>query len=515
MRKWGPLLAVCLGTFMLLLDVTITVVALPDISQELHTSASALAWVMDGYALALAAALLTLGTVADRHGQRRVYLVGLAVFTLASLLCGLAPSAIVLIAMRIVQGLGAAAMFATSLSLLRTTYTGRDRAAALGTWGAVASAAAALGPLAGGVLTQVFGWGWIFFVNIPVGVLAVVLTLRLVPAPVVRASGERGRVDVPGMLLFAAFASGLLYAMIRAHEGGWTSPGTLVPLVVAVLALIAFVLVQRRTTHPLLDLALLRRPVFLAALVAIFVGEFTAYGFMAYTSVWLQSLTGLSPMGAGLVMLPSSAASMVVALLAGRLLHRVAARYSLPLGLLLVAAGAFAQSFLTASSAGLTLLAGMVLSGIGMGMVIPQSSHLAVEAVPQERAGMASGAFTTFQQLGYALGVAIFGTLVASAAQSTLTGHVADAHAASQQLTGGSAHQLLDQAPAGGRQAMDHLLRTAFTHGLNTVAVIGGLLAVAAALFCAVALRRQARGTAEAQADARSRAARATDAVLS
>ena len=295
MRKWGPLLAVCLGTFMLVLDVTITLVALPDIAAQLHTTLSGISWVIDGYALALAAALLAMGTVADRHGLRRIYTLGLAAFTAASLACGLAESAPMLIAMRAVQGLGAAAMFATAISLLRATYSGRDLGAAMGVWAAVAGGAAALGPLIGGALTQAFGWSWIFYVNVPVGVLAIVLTLRVIPRSEVPDSARRERLDLPGAVLFAAFAAGLLYATIAAHEEGWTSPATLIPLVLALAAGPAFVLVQRRSARPLLDLALLARPAFLAALIAIFVGDPLRPGSCAlYSSMWLLSITGLS-----------------------------------------------------------------------------------------------------------------------------------------------------------------------------------------------------------------------------
>jgi len=464
MRKWAPLLAVCMGTFMLVVDETITLVALPDISTSLHASLGALAWVVDGYALALAAALLAVGTLADRWGQRRVYLAGLAVFTLSSLVCGLSATPALLITTRVVQGAGAAGIYATSISLLRNTYSGRERATALGAWGAVASGGAALGPLAGGILTQAFGWGWIFFVNVPVGVAAIVLTARVVPAPASRPGSERASLDVAGMALFA-------------------------------LALIAFVLRQRASDHPILDLALLRRPAFTAALIAIFAGMFTAYGFMAYTSIWLQSLTGLSPLQAGLVILPSAVASMAVSVMAGHWLRRFLPRYSLPVALLLVAAGALAQTGLTPASTGSRVIAGLLISGLGMGMVFPAASSLAVESVPHRRAGMAAGAFTTFQQLGYAIGVAIFATVVAAMAKTGLTGHVTDPRATAQQLTGGGAHAITTRAPAAARSALEHLLRTAFVHGLNAVALIGAILALAAAVITALALRRETTAT--------------------
>ena len=500
MRKWAPLLAVCLGTFMLVLDVTITLVALPDIATSLHASLDALAWVIDGYALALAAALLTVGTLADRWGQRRVYLAGLCVFTLASLICGLSATPELLIIMRFVQGLGAAGMFATSVSLLRATYSGRDYATGLGVWGAVASGAAALGPLAGGILTQALGWGWIFFANIPVGVAAIVLTARAVPTPARWPGSERARLDVAGMLLFAIFASSLLYGTIRAHASGWTGAATLTALLTSALALIAFVLRQRASDHPILDLALLRRPAFTAGLIAIFVGEFTAYGFMAYTSIWLQSLTGLSPLSAGLVMLPSAAASMAVSLTAGRWLRRFLPRYSLPVALLLVAAGALAQTGLTPASTGIRVIAGLLISGLGMGMVFPLATSLAIESVPHHRAGMAAGAFTTFQQLGYAIGVAIFGTVATAIAKTELTGHVTDPQTTAQQLTGGGANAITAQAPAAARPDLEELLRAAFVQGLNTVALIGAILALAAAVITAFTLRRE-RAAAQTHAE--------------
>jgi MFS family permease len=358
-------------------------------------------------------------------------------------------------------------------------------------WGAVASGGAALGPLAGGILTQAFGWGWIFFVNVPVGVAAIVLTARAVPAPASRPGSERAGPDVAGILLFALFASSLLYGTVRAPIAGWSGTGTLAALLVSALALIAFVLRQRASDHPILDLALLRRPAFTAALIAIFVGMFTAYGFMAYTSIWLQSLTGLPPLQAGLVILPSAVASMAVSVMAGHWLRRFLPRYSLPVALLLVAAGALAQTGLTPASTGSRVIAGLLISGLGMGMVFPAASSLAVESVPHRRAGMAAGAFTTFQQLGYAIGVAIFGTVATAMAKTDLTGHVADPHTTAQQLTGGGADAITAQAPAAARPDLEQLLRTASVHGLNTVAVIGAIVALAAAVITAFTLRRE------------------------
>ena len=263
-------------------------------------------------------------------------------FTLSSLVCGLSTTPTLLITMRVVQGLGAAAMFATSISLLRNTYSGRALATGMGVWGAVASGAAALGPLAGGILTQTLGWGWIFFVNIPVGVAAILLTARAVPAPQRRPASERA----PGRGRNAAVRAVRQRPALRHHPRPCRRleqhrdphrPARLRH------RSDAFVLRQRASDHPILDLALLRRPAFTAALIAIFVGEFTAYGFMTDTSIWLQTLTGLSPLVAGLIILPNSFAAMVVSLMAGRWLGRFLPRYSVPAALVLVAAGALAQ----------------------------------------------------------------------------------------------------------------------------------------------------------------------------
>jgi MFS family permease len=302
------------------------------------------------------------------------------------------------------------------------------------------------------------------------------------------------------MLLFALFASSLLYGTIRAHAAGWSGTQTLAALLASAPALIAFVLRQRASDHPILDLALLCRPAFTAGLIAIFVGEFTAYGFMAYTSIWLQSLTGLSPLRAGLVILPSAAASMAVSLMAGRWLRRFLPRYSLPVPLLLVAVGALAQTGLTPASTGIRVIAGLLISGLGMGMVFPIATSLAIESVPHRRAGMAAGAFTTFQQLGYAIGVAIFGTVAAVMAKTDLAGHVTDPHTTAQQLTGGGADAITAQAPAAARPDLEQLLRTALVHGLNTVALIGAILALAAAVIAAFVLRRES-ATAQTHAE--------------
>ncbi|CAM5323712.1 MFS transporter OS=Streptomyces rimosus subsp. rimosus (strain ATCC / DSM 40260 / JCM 4667 /NRRL 2234) OX=1265868 GN=SRIM_021665 PE=4 SV=1 [Streptomyces rimosus subsp. rimosus] len=263
--RWWPLAAITLGNFMLLVDVTIVNTALPRMADGLHASFTSLQWVMDIYALALAALLMVAGSAADLFGRRKLYLAGLALFALSSLACGLAPDEGVLIAARAVQGVGAAAMFATNTPLLMAAYHGRDRGVAFGIWGGTSGAAAAVGPLLGGVLTQYVDWRAIFLVNLPLTAVAMWITLRSVP----ESHGDRtGRIDWPGAGAFTLCAGALTYGLMRGGEEGWTESGTLLSLAVALLALAVFVAVERRTAQPLLDLKLMRRPAFAVLMAA-------------------------------------------------------------------------------------------------------------------------------------------------------------------------------------------------------------------------------------------------------
>jgi len=464
MRTWGPLTAVCLGTFMLLLDVTIVVVALPDMARSLHASLSDLQWVVDGYALALAALLLGFGAAADILGRRRVHVAGLVLFAVASLLCGLAGGPGALVAARAVQGVGAAAMLATTLPLLGSVYQGRRRSVALGVWGAVSGGAAAVGPVLGGVLTEGPGWRWIFFVNLPVSVAAVWLTLRVVP----ESKGPRGmRIDWAGTVAFAGFAGGVTYAVVRAGEDGWGATPTLVSFALAALALVCFVLVERRVAHPLLDLGLLRKPAFVGVMAGGLAFNGVAFGGMPYLSIWLQTVLGMSPVRGGLTLLPLTGAAVVVSVLAGKLLHGVPARLTIGGGLLLIGTGCFCQAVLGAGSDWTALVPGLVLVGVGTGLVAPGIAGAALAAVPAERAGMAGGAVNTVRQLGYALGVAVSGTVLTSRMRDTLP------HDAAHTLAGGGAGAL--------RGAFsEHALRAAFASGLDSAFVTAGFVGTAA-----------------------------------
>jgi EmrB/QacA subfamily drug resistance transporter len=501
MRKWGPLVAVCLGTFMLLLDVTIVIVALPDIAHSLNASLSQLQWVIDGYALMLAALLLGAGAAADVVGRRKVYVAGTALFAAASLACGLAPNASALVAMRAVQGLGATAMFATTLSLLAATYQGRDRSVALGVWGAVSGGAAALGPILGGLLTQGLDWRWIFFVNLPVSVAAIVLTLRAVGES---RGGPGARIDWAGTATFTVFAGTTTYAVIRADAVGWGSTRTAATLAVAVVALALFVLVERRSAQPMLDLALFRSGSFAGVMVGSVALNAAAFGFLPYTSIWLQTLLGLSPVRGGLVLVPLALTAFVAAALGGRLLHGAPYRLVIGIGLLLIGAGALAQSFLDAGSGWPALTAGLAVAGAGVGLVSPAIASAALASVPPRQAGTAGGAVNTLRQLGYALGVAVFGTLTASRMEHSLRGAgLADPRGAARALAGGGARGLLARVPQAQRPALDRALHAAFASGLNTAGAVAGVLG----LLAGAAVLLLVRGPAPAAAGAPGRSA--------
>jgi EmrB/QacA subfamily drug resistance transporter len=486
MRKWAPLIAVCLGTFMLLVDVTIVTVALPDMAVDLSTTFSALQWVVDIYTLILAALLLGMGALADLRGRRRLYIAGLAVFALASLGSGLADSTGMLIAFRGLQGIGGAAMYATTIALLSSSYSGRDRGVAFGIWGAVSGAAAAAGPILGGLLTQSLSWRWIFFVNLPVSVAAIVMSRRAL-AP--DRPGGAGRLDLPGVLTFTVGAAALTYGLIRAAAHGWSAGATVGLLALGAAGFAAFTVVERRSHAPLLDLALLRRPAFSGVMVAALLLNAAAFAYLPYSSLWLQTVLGLSPIRAGLAgSAPLSVASFVVSAAIGRYLHRASPRWIIGGGLALIGAGALAQSVVSGSSGELVLLPGLIIAGIGVGLATPSMVSNAMSAVPHRSAGMAAGAVNTARQLGFTFGVAVLGGVFSARLAHGLRGTaLAQAGPA---IAGGQSRAVLAHAQAAGRAGLDTLIRTASASGLHAAFLVAGVLGLAAAVIAVATIRR-------------------------
>jgi EmrB/QacA subfamily drug resistance transporter len=426
MRKWIPLIAACLGTFMLLIDVTIVNIALPDIQADLGTSFAQLQWVMDAYALVLAALVLAAGSLADGVGHKRVYLIGTAIFAVASLACGLATDAPLLIAARAVQGVGAAAMFATTLALLHATYTGRDRATAFAAWGAVSGAAAGAGVVLGGVLTDLLDWRWIFFVNLPISAITLWLSARVFTDDARRTL----RIDVPGILTFGIGSASLTYAIIRGGEHGWSDPIALWAFGLGAVLLIGFVAVELVQRSPMLPLGLLARPRLTGSVVGALVLSFAAFSSFPLVAIWMQGSLGLSPLANGLAVLPMPVVAFVVAGLGGKLFHDVAPRLLIGGGTMVIGAGSLALMLVGPDSDWYATTPGLVLIGIGVGLVSPSLNSIALAAVPPQQSGIASGSVNTARQLGLTLGIAVLGSVF-----QTVTG--ADANHSAGNFTSG------------------------------------------------------------------------------
>jgi EmrB/QacA subfamily drug resistance transporter len=407
-RRW-TLLVVCLATGVLLLNVSAPNVALPDIGRDLGADLSMLQWVISGYSLALAATLLTGGTLADLLGRRRVFLAGLAGFAAASAGCGLAPTTLALVVGRAAQGLAAAVLLSSSLALLAQDFTGPDRAQALGVWAATVAAAFAIGPLEGGLLTEALGWRAMFAVDVAVALACLPPArrhLRESRDPNATTVDWRGTTTLSLGLFLGVFA------LTRGGVAGWGDDLIVASLAGAALLLAAFVAVERRERYPMLDLGLFATPTFTGASLAVLVMAGCSFGPFVYLSLFLLDGAGASPVAVGLALLPLSAAAFVVSILGGRYSTRLPVRAGLPAGLLLCAAGLLAMRGLAASSPSTHLLPGLLLTGAGLGLANPAVTYAALGVVPTTRSGMASGISNTFRQVGLAVGVAALGTLL-------------------------------------------------------------------------------------------------------
>jgi EmrB/QacA subfamily drug resistance transporter len=407
-HKGWTLLAVCLGTFMLLLDVTIVVVALPDIRSSLHAGFSSVQWTIDAYSLSLAALLLPAGSLADRLGRRRVFAVGLAIFTVGSALCGAAQSPVMLVLCRVAQGVGGATIFATSLALLAQTFHGKERGQAFGIWGAVTAASTALGPVLGGVLVSWLGWRWIFFVNLPVGVFAIGVTLTRVAEW--RPPHAR-RIDVLGAVWFTVALVALVYGLIRASSEGWGDGLVVACFVAAVVLLVSFPFVERARRDPMFDLALFKKPTFVGGSIAAFGMNGSLYAMFLYLVLYLQDVQHLSALGAGVRLAVITGATLLTAVPAGRLSAHMPVRWLVGPGLVIVGLGLLLMRGVDVGSSWTALLPGFIVAGLGSGLVNAPLASTAVGVVPPQQAGMASGVNSTFRQVGLATSVAAMGTI--------------------------------------------------------------------------------------------------------
>jgi EmrB/QacA subfamily drug resistance transporter len=484
-RRWWALVAICCATFMLLVDVTIVQVALPRIQRDLHASFTNLQWVIDAYALTLSALILTCGTLADRLGRKRVFTGGVAIFTLASLLCGLSSSAGFLIFARALQGVGGAAMFATSLALIAQEFEGPERANAIAAWGSTVGGAVAIGPLIGGGLTDALGWQWIFFVNVPIGLATIAISRsRMVN---VRDPGAE-RLDWAGLITFSGALFLLIFGLLRGTDEGWGST-----LIVAVLSgaaglLAAFAAVELSQRRPMFDLTLFKNRSFCGVSLATFAIGAGMFAMFLYLTLYLQDALGFSPLEGGLGLLPTTVLVFVVPLLTRGLTGRVAPGLLLGAGLGLTALGLLLMRGLTASSHWIALLPGLLLTGAGIGLANPAIANTALGVVPVERSGMASGISNTFRIGGLATGVAALGAVfqhrVSASLEASLGKLPADLTKAVAS-SGTHAAAALERGHPGIVQAT----RGAFATGLNGILLIGAGVVLVGAL-AALALVR-------------------------
>ena len=444
---------------MLLLDITIVNVALPPIARSLHATFSDLQWVIDAYALALATCVLTAGSLADLYGRKRLFTIGIVLFTVASAACGAAWDPLFLIVARGIQGLGGAIMFATALALISQEFHARERGTAFGIWGAPIGSPVAVGPLAGGMLTTWISWRWIFFVNIPIGVAAVVLAARKLSES---SDPEHSRLDPLGLATLTVGLLGLILALIEGNRHGWTSGLIVTLFIVGGVFLALFAVSQTRSGPTMIDLSLFKRPAFVGAQTTAFAISASMFAMFLYLTLYLQNVLGLSALATGLRFLPLSIVSFFAAPLAGRLSSFLPVRALLGFGLALNAIAMWLMSRVTTTSHWTVLLPGFIVGGIGIGFVNAPLASTAVSTVRVERAGMASGINNTFRQIGIATGIAALGAIFASKVDPRAF------------------------APHAGPSA-----DASFVHGLHDILLVGAVTAAAGALLAAALVRQQ------------------------
>ena len=481
--RW-TLIAVCATTFMLLVDITIVNVALPSIQRQLHASLTGLQWVVDAYAVSLAALILTAGALADRFGRRLVFTGGVVVFTVASLLCGIAWNVAALDIARALQGVGGAALFATALALIGAEYEGPARMNAIAVWGATVGLAVAAGPLLGGVITDSLSWRWIFFVNIPVGAFAVAVAvsrLRESRDPAAQST------DVAGLVFFSSALFLIVFALLRGNNEGWTSGQTLATLIGGVVLLATFLVLEMRQARPMLDVSLFRRPAFVGVQLATFCLGAGMFALFPFLSIYLQDIDGYSPLGAGLRFLPITAFVFLVPLVTRKRAAQAPPWALLCVSLAVAATGLALLELVSVGSDWTVLLPGFIVMGLGIGLANPTIAGAALRVVDPTRTGMASGISNTCRVGGLAVGVAALGATL----QQRVGNHLAAAGYHGKSIS--SAVSSAGLRAAGGDPRLAHAANTAFVSGFRLVLFVGCVVVVAGAVASLLVRTRPVR----------------------
>jgi EmrB/QacA subfamily drug resistance transporter len=494
--RWWTLAAMCFALFMVMLDNTVVNVALPSIQRDLHASLSALEWTVNAYTLTFAVLMVTGGRLGDIFGRRRMFVFGVIVFGISSLAIGFATSDTMLVAFRAVQGIGAAFMMPATLSIITQTFPPEQRGMAIGTWAGVSALALAIGPVVGGFLTEQVSWRAIFFINPPIAIVAVAVTLFATRESRDETVGQQ--VDYAGIAAITIGLTALVLALVEGNAWQWGSPRVISLFVIAAVALASFVPIELRVKAPMIDFKFFRSRSFAGANVVAFIVSFAMLAQFFFLALYMQNILGYSPLQAGVRFLPATLVIIVMGPIAGRLTDRIGPRPLMTLGLLIVAGSLFIESRLTIHTGYGLLLPGFVLMGLGMGLVMSPMSTAAMNAVDRTKAGAASGVLSMSRMVGGTFGVAVMGALIATLGRSTIDQqlpHVPEATRAA-----------LANSLGGGAAAGPHLsaqivatTRDAFVSALGTGLTIGALVTLCGAA-AAWALVQRAPTPAEPEA---------------
>ena len=405
------LAAVSFGLFMIMLDNTVVNVALPSIQRDLGADLSELQWIVTGYALTFASLMLVGGKVADAYGRRRIFVLGIVVFTIASLLCGLATSSGILIGARVLQGAGAALMNPATLSIIAATFPARQRGTAIGIWAGVSALALAIGPLVGGLITEHISWHWIFFVNVPVGVLGIAASYAFIDES---RDETHTSLDLPGLATSAVGLFALTYGLIEANTYGWTSGRIVGAFAVAVISLVSFVVIERRRREAMLPLDLFRSGTYTGANLVTLLVALAMFGVFFFVSLYMQNILGFSAVETGAAFLPLTILIIVVAPVAGRSSDRFGSRGLMTTGMVLIALQLVMLSRLTADASFWNLLPAFLVGGVGMALTMTPSAAAATRSVPVDKAGVGAAVLNSARQVGGTMGIAIMGAIMAA-----------------------------------------------------------------------------------------------------
>ncbi|HTW12995.1 MAG TPA: MFS transporter [Solirubrobacteraceae bacterium] len=477
--RWWTLGAMCFALFMLMLDNTVVNVALPSIQRDLHASLSALEWTVNAYTLTLAVLMITSGRLGDIFGRRRLFLIGVSTFGLASLVIGFSPDDAVLIAFRAVQGIGAACMMPASLAIITQAFPPHERGTAIGTWAGVSALALAIGPVLGGFLTQDVSWRAIFFINPPIAVIAVVVCLFA--AHESRDETVAHRIDYPGITLLTLGLTALVLALVEANSWGWGSTKTIGLLVAAVVLLPGFVITERRVRIPMLDFAFFRTRTSAGVNMVAFIVSFAMFAQFFFLTLYMQNVMHLSPLSTGVRFLPTTVILVILGPIAGRLTDRIGPRPLMVVGLVLVAVAIYIDSHITVHSGYTLLLPGFILMGLGMGTVMSPMSTAAMNAVDRSKAGAAGGVLSMSRMVGSTFGVTVMGALVTTIGRHKLGTSLPQVPAATRDKIASALG--LGAAPAGhAPHQVVTAVQGAFVSALGTGLLVGALATLVGAV---------------------------------